>query len=180
MARYRISSWCHHIFRLFWSLNIKEYLKISVQRLFRLFAVFLVYGCLERARQSFESADVVAAIRYLGDDKSDGAYKYEIIKSWKFDLKPGTVIGFPFYGTSCSYYDGVKYDGDIPLETIVIAYFNLLTPSPGYTYTAVISNRCARHLRESDDGYAETIRWLDERVKQPEPIPQLDKRLLPD
>lgn len=129
------------------------------------------YDCLHSARQSFEKVDVVAAIRFVGVESESEQYraprlKYEIVKSWKSDLKPGMFITlYPPTGMSCESHTTIRVPPKNHSKEIIIAYLQRSTHAPDPTF--VREDICSRHIRESEEGYAETVRWLDERVKQP-------------
>jgi len=138
---------------------------------------------IDDPENDFRRVEVVAAVRYVGQDELD-LPKYEIVKYWKSDLKPkeditneiieswksGLKPGMTITILSTRY---CECCAKLPTEGIVIAYLGsrrstdriVLTRKPaGLLFFAV---GCIRHFHESEEGYAEKMRWLDERVKQP-------------
>lgn len=112
--------------------------------------------------RSFRDADVVAMIRYVGrGDYPD--QKYEIIKSWKSGLQPGTIIIIILPTVFCDGF-GIRKQG------ITIAYLNRTDPNHpncrSKSKEVFWADWCFKHFHESEEGYAERIRWLDARVKR--------------
>lgn len=152
---------------LFWLLAALLSLMVSLQT--QAMCVFCKIGGIDKSgrytwiddpEENFNAVDVVVTVRYIGQDKLD-LPRYKISSSWKSGLKPGTIITVLTtpHCECCT---------NLPKEGIAIAYLYRFegTTRRGISGSFFYADRCAKHIHESEAGYAERIRWLNAHVKQ--------------
>jgi hypothetical protein len=102
---------------------------------------------------AFRAAEVVATVRVFEEVKSSAVMhkriKYKVIDSWK-GAWPGAIITVDYAFCTCYYL--------IQSEGLTLVYF--IRDDHG----ELIPSICATNLHESEDGYAETISYLNKRA----------------
>jgi len=152
-------------------------LKISVPGLFRLFVLPVVLllsfqaqamcGCDDRRarndpEKSFREADLVATIRFVGFVNDSWAIRnYRIVRLVKAPPEAPSVFGTGSI-IVIDFNPAHECLTNIRAKGITLAFLSYRSRSSKDVFMASI---CYPHAHESEEGYAERIRWLDERIK---------------